>query len=271
MVIPTPQTLKKTLPQRVISVDSDTDIAPKFGRPYNADSASQSTSGAGRGSASGTGEDDFSAHNGTSTSSHSSRTSTDRYTSQGDIDWLRKLQDEVKDKPHVLVKEHLPTDHTEHVTTMQEYATKASDQRRPLHDAPGFDKQPDGITYKITGDHNLDGPIFMTRVNKEGQKIIVNGKPVYDVLHYDNGRLNKSKSFIAPDGVPEGSIPTVDNETRAAIVQHHHEAHIENTKKQAEALVKKTGEHSTYPPSSTQTNIARAQHPRAKPVTGWGK
>ena len=57
------------------------------------------------------------------------------------------------------------------------------------------------------------------------------GQPVYDILHYERGKLIHEKSFIAPDGVPTGSKPTIDPTVREEVLAVH--AKIEQDRAQA--------------------------------------
>jgi|GEM_PF-4131836 len=136
---------------------------------------------------------------------------------------LEQFYKEVRENPGVQVKESngLDVAKTEKANHIQFLAGTLGNMQ-PLQDAPNFVRQADG-TYKITpGSHSVNGPIFMSRVDQYGQQCKNDqGKPIYDILHYENGKLNPLKSFIAPDGVPEGSKPTIDPETRQEVLKAH--------------------------------------------------
>lgn len=67
----------------------------------------------------------------------------------------------------------------------------------------------------------INGPIFMGRLNGKEQVKDASGNPVYDILYYEKGELNPKKSFIAPDNVPPGSKSTIGKETRDKCFNHH--------------------------------------------------
>lgn len=65
----------------------------------------------------------------------------------------------------------------------------------------------------------VDGPIFFPRVDGAGKQIADAGKPVFDILYFENGKLNPEKSFVAPDD--ESSRAVVSDDLRNKIISHH--------------------------------------------------
>ncbi len=73
-----------------------------------------------------------------------------------------------------------------------------------------------------------EGPIFMPRVDKDGNNIMgADNKPVYDMVYYvkqGNGFvIDPKKSFIAQDGEPAGSLTSVPKADREACWGKHKE------------------------------------------------
>lgn len=83
--------------------------------------------------------------------------------------------------------------------------------------------QGDRKTYDIEVDR--EGPVYMPRKKDDGKNFRQNGEPVYDMLYYvkrdDKFLVDYSKSFIAADGIPAGSLSSVTKDTRENCWKHH--------------------------------------------------
>jgi hypothetical protein len=69
-----------------------------------------------------------------------------------------------------------------------------------------------------------EGPIFMPRLdtNNNAVKNNATGEIVYDILYYNADKtLNPAKSFISPDGVPDGTRSSVVQGIRQQCFTHH--------------------------------------------------
>lgn len=78
-----------------------------------------------------------------------------------------------------------------------------------------FSVREDGTYNDPRPSEDYTGPIFMPRLGGDGKPLYEAGEQVYDVLIYKGGKVQTELSFIAPDGVPPGSRPTVNPETVA--------------------------------------------------------
>jgi hypothetical protein len=150
-------------------------------------------------------------------------------TDNAELSPLDKLLKHIKDHPEA-----------QNYSTTSELVTKAQDQRWntslttsqmvadtaqhiPLHDL-AFSKriENDKTVYDVElPSTNYTGPVFMPRLNKDGIQVnMADGKPAFDILYYNQGTLDPSKSFIAPDGTPpQGGISTVTAKDRKAVLQ----------------------------------------------------
>jgi hypothetical protein len=145
---------------------------------------------------------------------------------------LIKFHKKVAEHPDIQVNPNLSEDKKLIAIEIQSLAIGLSQELTPLRDAPGFIQKADG-TYTITDSTGLDGPIFMSRIDNNGKQCVDSkNKPIFDILHYENGKLNEAKSFIAPDGVPPNSKPTIDPTIRNAVLEVHAK------KEQARAILK---------------------------------
>jgi len=79
----------------------------------------------------------------------------------------------------------------------------------------------------------IDGPIFFPRVDGGGKQLENEGEPVFDILYFENGKLNPEKSFVAPDD--ENSKALVSNDLREKIINHHREKLVRSHTKPKES------------------------------------
>jgi hypothetical protein len=169
-------------------------------------------------------------------------------TQQQDHDSLLiKFQKKVAEHPDIQVNANLSPDKKPIAIEIQSLAVDLSQELTPLRDAPGFTQQEDG-TYTIRDSRGLDGPIFMSRIDSNGKQCVDSAKkPIFDILHYENGKLNEAKSFIAPDGVPPNSKPTIDPTMRKAVLAVHAKKEQERAilKEKASTIVKDIPYYST--------------------------
>lgn len=201
---------------------------------------------------------------GTQSIDSSSQLSEQHSTQQS---YLEQLQAEVKKHPDAQVSHSvsIPQGKNNEVTNMQSLAVKASEERGPLHDASGFIKQTDG-TYKLNNPGQLDGPIFMSRIDANGKQVKdKDGKPVYDVLVFDpKGHLNNAKSFIAPEDCPPGSKSTIDPALQKEYVKTHHDLYANRIKQQAVSVVGSIqieAQHTSPPPPPSFRLNAATKNP----------
>ena len=132
---------------------------------------------------------------------------------------LAKLHYEIAQNPNVLVHNYPP--HIDKLDHMQELASQVRNDFNPLKDAEGFTPAGNNIWIAPQTIKGFTGPIFMSRF-KDGNVVLgADNKPVYDILYYHEGSLQLEKSLIAPDGVPQGSVPSIDSKTRNKYVQLH--------------------------------------------------
>lgn len=129
----------------------------------------------------------------------------------------------VRENPKVRMQK-IDNDHTRtNIKFIQGLAHDLSTKSGKLDNAPGFIKDDKTGIWSINPEADktqINGPIFMSRIDENKQQVLdpITKQPVYDVLYYNNGVLDTTKSFVAPDDVPQGSRPTVDPEVRHQVI-----------------------------------------------------
>lgn len=184
------------------------------------------------------------------------------YAASRNSEWdsLAHIYKEIRRRPEAQLPNHQAD--SNHLLNL---STNHAKDLKPLETVPGFQKITEGDRLVFRFTPVKEGPVFLARLDANNKPVRdTKGELLYDILYFNADKtLNRGKSFISPDNVPEGTRSSVEQNIRQGCLEYHAN---QNVQKQQE---KDLG----WPPEernnvrSQVTSVAASVSPHVAPTS----
>jgi hypothetical protein len=176
----------------------------------------------------------------------------------GEEDALTKLLKYIREHPEAQNHQSIEDFQNKDLPLKTSKMVADTAEKIPLRDLEFTKKQENGQTvYDVTlPNAQYTGPVFMPRLDENGSQAKTDDrKPAYDILYYNNGKLDPSQSFVAPEGTPpEGAKSTIKSADRQTILEESKKRDVQ--KKAGQIAQSLEGVQGSNPNSKTNSGVS---------------